>query len=607
MNRKERRAKQKQQASPAAQAQQLYNQGIQFYNLGKFGQAFESLKKASALQKTNPDFLYSFGTIALALGKRPEAFEALQKAVALQPDNHQFVSQLANAAQGLKFNVFDKKVKDTITFCLKKEKLSQQTFAKIWISLLQLDKSLAPIFKIDAATKFSDIPQTKFEQAITDEFLLLGLKRLITQNYEMEAWLTLLRQKLFDYLIEEKGNDKNVVELASILAQHCFLNEYVFYITEKEEQKIAALKTQIENEAHTASDIVAYALYEQLSLLKNTKTIEDNYKDSEIAPLITQQLRHYFIEQDLKSAIQSLVPISDQTSKDVQEMYEENPYPRWESIPATTRTYESDKGDYLIAGCGTGRSPCTMANVMDKIKITGIDLSRVSLAYAQRKANEFGFKNLELIHLDILNIEKLDHRYDAIECGGVLHHMKDPIEGWRSLLKVLAPGGRMLIGLYSENARKNIVGAQDFAKEKGLSGSAKDIREFRKLIFELPDDNPIKTVSKQLDFYSISSCRDLCFHIQEARYTLPELKQVLEDLDLECVGFMPNFAEIATMYKQQFPDDPQMKDFDNWEKLEQKRPDICIGMYNFWCKRKADKDVSNDVVKNWIDLKMIPG
>ena len=48
-------------------------------------------------------------------------------------------------------------------------------------------------------------------------------------------------------------------------------------------------------------------------------------------------------------------------------------------------------------------------------------------------------------------------RFDVIECTGVLHHLAEPLAGWRALLGCLAADGRMLLGLYSAIARRSLA------------------------------------------------------------------------------------------------------------------------------------------------------
>ena len=49
---------------------------------------------------------------------------------------------------------------------------------------------------------------------------------------------------------------------------------------------------------------------------------------------------------------------------------------------------------------------------------------------------------------DILDFkDKLNKQFDIIESIGVLHHMDNPMAGWKILTDCLKPGGLMKIGL----------------------------------------------------------------------------------------------------------------------------------------------------------------
>ena len=69
---------------------------------------------------------------------------------------------------------------------------------------------------------------------------------------------------------------------------------------------------------------------------------------------------------------------------------------------------------------------------------------------------------------DILNLGQLNKQFDIVESVGVLHHMGNPMEGWKVLTDCLKPGGLMKIGLYSELARKNNVKIRNEIKKLGL-------------------------------------------------------------------------------------------------------------------------------------------
>ncbi|MEK7327813.1 MAG: class I SAM-dependent methyltransferase [Chloroflexota bacterium] len=86
--------------------------------------------------------------------------------------------------------------------------------------------------------------------------------------------------------------------------------------------------------------------------------------------------------------------------------------------------------------------------------VLAVDLSRASLAYAVRMAERFGVTSVTFQQADILEMGELDRRFHLIDCGGVLHHLKDPLKGWRVLVGLLEPDGLMKIALYSSRARR---------------------------------------------------------------------------------------------------------------------------------------------------------
>ena len=278
---------------------------------------------------------------------------------------------------------------------------------------------------------------------------------------------------------------------------------------------------------------------------------------------------------EIDETIESIGLSDDDVSKLVRSHYEVNPYPRWSSIhvQSPTKGNAAKTHDHLIAGCGTGFGLCGTALKYPNIKITAIDLSRASLSYAKAKAKSLKLKNITFYHADILNLCALDQRFDVIESSGVLHHMDDPIKGWQCLLEKLRPDGKMHIGLYSELGRRDVVAAREVVQQKGFEPSHAGIKAAREYICALPDDHAAKGVIARRDFYSLSDCRDLIFHQQEHRFTIPQIKDALEELGL---GF-----ERFDHQKQSF------ETLDEWDAYECENPDAFRGMYQFWCSRGA--------------------
>ena len=170
----------------------------------------------------------------------------------------------------------------------------------------------------------------------------------------------------------------------------------------------------------------------------------------------------------------------------------------------------------------------------------------------------------------------VDKKFDFIECSGVLHHLADPKAGWAKLMNRLDDGGVMLISLYSTRVREVITAVREEARK--YAPDPQGIRSLRAYIKSLPEDNPLKPVSARRDFFGMSDIRDLLFHVQEASYTLPEIKNMMDDLGLEFIGFK----------RAPLPEHAEERDLMKWHEFELQNPARFYGMYEFLCRRKGE-------------------
>lgn len=287
--------------------------------------------------------------------------------------------------------------------------------------------------------------------------------------------------------------------------------------------------------------------------------------------------------------------ITAASSKAVQEMYEGNPYPRWQRfnhpVPVplgdylqrlTDGTFEPpptlNSPRMLVAGCGTGREMLSAAMAWQPATVTGFDLSRTSLAYAHVKAEELGF-DIELFQADLTSLSDWDEQFDIVVCTGVLHHLEDPVAGWRTLRRLLRPGGVMLIGLYSEVARERISAAQ--REVANFAPTIEGIRQAREHLVSLPADHPARGAMVLRDFYYASGCRDMLFHVQEHHFTIPRIAAALDELGLEFLAFDTDGAT-REVHRTLFGSTTNPAYWDTFERLY---PDTFLGMYQFWCQR----------------------
>jgi SAM-dependent methyltransferase len=236
----------------------------------------------------------------------------------------------------------------------------------------------------------------------------------------------------------------------------------------------------------------------------------------------------------------------------------------------------------LIAGCGTGQHSIETASRFSDCQVTAVDLSLASLAYAKRKTTEFGITNIEYLQADILKLNNLEQKFDIIESVGVLHHMDEPMAGWRVLTDLLKPGGLMKIGLYSELARHFIAEVRKEITALRLGTSEADIRKFKQSLVESHDENH-QLLTKLSDFFSLSMLRDLIFHVQEHRFTLVQIKNSLDELGLKFCGFINKDA--ISNFRELHGKDADIYDLALWHQYEESNPRAFIGMYQFWCQK----------------------
>lgn len=437
-----------------------------------------------------------------------------------------------------------------------------------------------------------------------DALLLALLTSAQNTDIELERFLTLARRVLLAAAENNDAADAGLTFYAA-LARQCFINEYVHFQDDEEFRRVSAMRDAVTASLETGAEIpalqlLAVAAYFPLHALSGAERLLDRSWPEPISAVLLQQVREPQTEVALRAALPSLTPIANATSRLVQSQYEENPYPRWVRMPPVEKASniagylrqkfplapfqpgpDRDVAEFLSAGCGTGQMALEMAQGF-AAHVLAVDLSLASLGYARRKALELGLTGIEFAQADILELGATGRRFDVIECSGVLHHMADPFAGWRSLLSLLNPGGFMLVALYSEKARQGIVEARRYIAEKGYSPSPGDIRRCRQDLLDMDPKREFGTAFG--DFFGTSSCRDLQFHVQEQRTSLPAIAGFLDDNALTFLGFETDRATLEA-YKQRFPGDSAATDLKNWDAFENDKPDTFARMYVFWVQK----------------------
>ena len=586
-------------------AEAYSNLGIVQKELGDKPSSLSSFERAIELK---PDLAEAYSNLGLYhkdMGALNKSILYYKKAFSIEPDKKGFLVNFYYASLSLEFESYSQEWADTFMMFLNSGSLTNP------ISLSQ------PILRLlDHHPKLNEAFENYSTEAIEKNFrvicrelskipLFLRIIELCpVRDIRIE---NLLKELRYHLLVNNEVVSEELIPIKfqCSLAMHCFTNEYIYGETVDESMTITCLEKKIEkllkdNKKIGSSSIACLASYRPLDEYSWSRMIDI---PEQLEALIKTQVIEPDQEKEILPQIPCLEAIEKGVSPIVRNQYEQNPYPRWvdtmqyynpSSIKKlvnrmklnvrTATNFFVNKPEILIAGCGTGQHALTTASRFANSNVLAIDLSLSSLSYAQRKTSELNVKNIKYMQADILDLENLGKKFDVIESVGVLHHMKDLMEGLLILKKCLKTGGLMKLGIYSEKGRASVIRGRELIEQLGLNDLKENMLEVRKVIFD-SDDVVLKNVPNFMDFYSTSGLKDLLFHVQEHRFDLPDIKNFLKEVGLSFVGFeLPNNYKLIRMFEEQYPHREAIYDLDCWNEFEIMYPDTFKSMYQFWAQ-----------------------
>lgn len=453
----------------------------------------------------------------------------------------------------------------------------------------------------------SDDEATLTEVMREDLFGLL-LRETVVGHSQFEPALTRLRTRL---LADEAFRAAAPLGFLCDLSLQCFNNEFAYWVDPADSARVDTLHLSVVSRLanpDTGSDrlwraVAVLGMYRPLSGVKGIERL-GGCPSASLERLLHRTVREVREEQRLAAGVPSLSAIVDPTSLQVRAQYEASPYPRWfsmdrwESVPfsdwiASELPAHPSRGiplspTMLVAGCGTGAELLALALRIRDANVTALDLSRASLGYARRKAELYGCDAVQFVHGDILNLQDLDRQFDVVYSTGVVHHMRDPAVGVRRLAERLRPGGLLKLGFYSERARAPIRAAKAAIGSAGFDSTPDGIRAFRRHVLSLPPEAPLRQLLRWRDFFSLSECRDMLFHVQDHEFRLPAAAALLRDAGLEVLGLSRRLpAGALQAYQAKFPGDRDAADLSRWDQVEESHPTLFAGMFHVWAKRSG--------------------
>jgi tetratricopeptide (TPR) repeat protein/SAM-dependent methyltransferase len=593
-------------AADADSPQAHYNLGCARFALDDLRGALGALQRAMALGADFAEVHYRTGSVHTALGETQQAIACFHQALAREGDHLGAQHGLLECLGMLPPDVAPPLLEALIVALLRAKAINPRALGHPAARLIERKHGLGVE---DAAASSL---QALCASLLDDTLARLYLRRTINVSAPMEHLLTRCRTQWLADAANSVAMAQSCWDGVAAVAIQCFFNEFVWAVSREEERSIADLEQRIVSacrsarspEAALVSDLLVYACYRPLWRIADAAQLRalavDGWPDA-LARVLRVSLHEPLWEQDAKAAIDSGVAIRDAVSRAVQMQYEENPYPRWQALTrAGVQSIEQRVQRWnlryaappeltgplrvLVAGCGTGMDAIDMALHLRDAQVTAIDLSSASLAYALRKAGEYGLENIHFRQDDIIELDGAVDAYHVINCSGVLHHMQDPATGLQRLVRMLMPDGLIRLALYSRLARGPLLEVREVIRARGYASTHSDIREFRQRVLDDGAGGRFAELMGSTDFYSSSECRDLLFHVQETELSVPDIGRLLEGAGLEFLGFELTIAEVERGFRREHPH-AALTDLQAWAVYEQQHPESFRAMYQFWCRK----------------------
>jgi SAM-dependent methyltransferase len=230
-------------------------------------------------------------------------------------------------------------------------------------------------------------------------------------------------------------------------------------------------------------------------------------------------------------------------------MYNAHPFPNRESIPPSKsderykfiyRTFlriplDELKGKiFLDAGCGTGDVTWAWRRILDPTThVLGIDISQSSVSIA-RQAYDSAPLQPSFAVGSLLDIGIADHSIDFVLCSGVLVAVPDPYRAFKELVRILKPGGYMVLVLYHKYGRAlhglrraviDLIEPEDIDRRAQLGG-----RLFGGSMRKMARDENVPLEALLYDQFGLPC---------ESRYSLGQVLRWFKEAKLRYLGTWP--------------------------------------------------------------------
>lgn len=576
--------------------------------------------RSSQLSRVATRAPFYLAHVRLQQGKYAAAFEDYRQLVRIHRDDILLQSRLLEAAAGASVDCY-----------------CPELAAEV-VDYLQLSGDVSSLSRLATQLlqyRFQDLQQhalLSLNQLIQEPLLLASLHHTTLSHPLLERHLTQIRFSLLQGCIHTLELDTQYLPLVLALISQTGINGGCWAETDDEARQLQQLTRLLEYWLEQAADqqdsmlpaLLMLLMYRPLTatgLLAKLFAIPDDWPEPLRHYLITQidneqrQRLHRQIMPTFGTPDQALscAPTSSQSATRNQTLQADDClfYPHWRPLEQhpqgnyfshlkrlfpmalTSLSIPTEHtAELLVAGCGTGREALKLAQKFTPLNITAIDLSREALSYGRAHQTDREV-SIDWMQGDLRQISWLGKQFDAIECGGVLQQLPNPLSGLLALAEVLKPGGVIKITLHSRIARQGITRLRQQLDTTAIT-SVTGLQQLRYALMETAlattaglSEQQCQQLLQRPDFYSLSGCYELLCHNQEQLFDIGDAISWLANAGLRWVGMQAQ-PEAEQLARQTYGCPASELTPEQWQLLENQSPALFIGRYQFYAIKPAD-------------------
>ncbi len=178
--------------------------------------------------------------------------------------------------------------------------------------------------------------------------------------------------------------------------------------------------------------------------------------------------QHFRLEDEIPCLFASSSDGSSQAdlTESVRTFYEGTPFPNYDDFDSVGSLIDKARrgifarmldeqvplgSRVLEIGCGTGQLSIFLS--VSHRSVYATDMCLNSLRLGQRFKRQNGLSRVHFVHMNLFRPAVNANSFHLVIANGVLHHTADPLTAYKTIARLVAPGGYLLVGLYHRFGR----------------------------------------------------------------------------------------------------------------------------------------------------------